>query len=65
MKNLTSKIALAAGATAVAGSASAAIDTAALITEIGGAGTAAAAVGIAVLTVIVSIRALKYIRSAL
>ncbi|GJI96190.1 hypothetical protein RugamoR57_29080 [Duganella caerulea] len=56
---------LAVGGAVVAGAASAATDTTALTAAITDAGTAAGVVGTAVLVVLVSIRALKYIRSAL
>lgn len=54
-----------AGLAAVAGSASAAIDTAGVTSALTDAGTAAGAVGAAVLIVIVGIKAFKYIKSAM
>lgn len=48
-----------------AGSASAAIDVAAVTSALGDAGTAAGTVGAAVLVVIVGIKAFKYIKSAM
>jgi hypothetical protein len=64
-KSKTVLASVAAGLTVVAGSASAAIDTAAITSALTDAGTAAGTVGAAVLVVVVGIKAYKYIRSAM
>lgn len=64
-KIFTRSAAVAAVGLTAAGSASAAIDTAAVTSALTDAGTAAATVGAAVLVVLVGIKAFKYIRSAM
>lgn len=66
MKKIFNRSAAAAavGLTA-AGSASAAVDVAAVTEALTSAGTAAATVGAAVLVVVVGIKAFKYIKSAM
>lgn len=59
------KIALSAGLLTVSAASMAAIDTAAVTTALGDAGTAAGAVGAAVLVVYVGIKAFGYVKSAL
>jgi len=59
------RVGLVAAIAGVATSAQAAIDTAGVTTALTEAGTAAAAVGAAVLVVVVGIKAFKYIKSAL
>lgn len=63
--NKTRLALLAAAGFSVAGSASAAIDTAPVTTALTEAGTAAGVVGAAVLVVLVGIKAYKYIRAAM
>lgn len=54
-----------AGLAVAATSAHAAIDTTAITTELSASGTAAVAVGVAVLVVVASIKAVKMIRQAM
>lgn len=54
----------AASALAVAGSASAAVDTAAIVSTIGEAATAGAAIGVAVLSMYYGIKLYKWIKGA-
>lgn len=63
--NKTRLSVIAAGLFAVAGSASAAIETTSVTTALTEAGTAAGVVGAAVLVVLVGIKAYKYIRQAM
>ena len=64
MKNLK-KLVLVALLAGLSVQASAAVDTTAILAELTSAGTAAQAVGVAVLVIIVGIAALKMIRRAL
>lgn len=62
---MNQKMLFAASMLALASASQAAVDTTALVTEIGSAGTAVAAIGAAVLLVFVGIKLYKWVRGAM